>query len=495
MSEKKKVRNPISHTGIYRLMVALTYAVSGAFMIKNILGGDMAGAGVVGGVLLVLTAVLGIMIALKVKPEIRHAIVASSLIVVVFIIGLTTGSFYSEDFCLYLAVIGLTGLYLKPVYGWIQLVLADIFLVIQYIAHPDKADPIGQYVMCVITFTLAAVMFCLVIGRGRSFIERSRMRTQEAEDLLKSMNTIGLELEQNFRNSDVRMESLKNANAQMKDSADVLQQSSENIASDAYEVSASCDNVRIYMQETEQNIQKLNSDVHGFEEVLAENQRNMAQMNNQMNTVKRDIDATATFFQTLTEQMAKISTATEEINQIASNTGLLAVNASIEAARAGTAGKGFSVVATNVRELAVNSTQCSNEVADLVANMQVQIKNTSRQLSESADAIAGSLQTLASFQDGFAELLQQFNSLYGNIEAQNQSVEQVSVIFEGLKDRVATMSANSDQNQSSVESIAQTMRVYRENIAAVIEDNRHLQELSENMLNVSQTGVQDDGIE
>jgi methyl-accepting chemotaxis protein len=249
------------------------------------------------------------------------------------------------------------------------------------------------------------------------------------------------------------------------------------------------------MQETEQNIQKLNSDVHGFEEVLAANQRNMAQMNNQMNAVKRDIDETATFFRTLTEQMAKISAATEEINQIASNTGLLAVNASIEAARAGAAGKGFSVVATNVRELAVNSTQCSNEVADLVANMQVQIGNTSRQLSESANAIAGSLQTLASFQDGFTELLQQFKSLYGNIEAQNQSVEQVSVIFEGLKDRVATMSANSDQNQTSVESIAQTMRVYRENIAAVIEDNRHIQELSENMLNISQGGARDDGIE
>lgn len=495
MNEKKKVRNPISHNGIYRLMVALTYLVSGAFMVKNILGGDMAGAGVVGGVLLVLTAVLGIMIGLKVKPGVRHAVVASSLIVVVFIIGLTTGTYYSEDFCLYLAVIGLTGLYLKPLYGWIQLVLADIFLIIQFIAHPEKADPLSQFIMCMITFTLAAVMFCLVIGRGRSFIERSRMRTQEAEELLKSMNTVGLELEQNFRNSDVRMESLKNANVQMKDSADILQQSSENIASDAYEVSASCDNVRHYMQETEQNIQKLNTDVHGFEEVLAANQRNMAQMNTQMNTVKKDIDETATFFRTLTEQMTKISAATEEINQIASNTGLLAVNASIEAARAGTAGKGFSVVATNVRELAVNSTQCSNEVADLVANMQVQISNTSRQLTDSANAIAESLQTLVSFQDGFAELLQQFNSLYGNIEAQNHSVEQVSTIFEGLKDRVATMSANSDQNQTSVESIAQTMRVYRENIAAVIEDNRHLQELSENMLNISQSGVQDDGID
>lgn len=495
MNEKKKVRKPLSHTGIYRLMVALTYGVSGAFLVKNLLGGDYAGAGVVGGVLAVFSAALGIMMACKVKPEIRHVVVAASLIVVVFIVGLTTGSYYSEDFCLYLAVIGLTGLYLKPLYGWVQLVLADIFLIIQFVVHPEKADPIGQFIMCMVTFTLAAVMFCLVIGRGRSFIERSRMRTEEAEGLLKSMNKIGLELEQNFRNSDVRMESLKSANEQMKDSADVLQQSSENIASDAYEVSASCDNVRVYMQETEQNIQKLNSDVHSFEEVLAANQRNMAQMSAQMNTVKQDIDETATFFRTLTEQMSKISAATEEINQIASNTGLLAVNASIEAARAGAAGKGFSVVATNVRELAVNSTQCSNEVADLVSNMQVQIGHTSRQLNDSANAITESLQTLISFQDGFAQLLQQFKSLYGNIEAQNQSVDQVSAIFEGLKDRVATMSANSDQNQNSVESIAQTMRVYRENIAAVIEDNRHIQELSEDMLNVSQTGIQDDGID
>ena len=495
MNEKSKVRNPISHNGIYRLMVTLTYLVSGAFCIKNLLGGDISGALVVGGVLAALTAALGIMIGLKVKQEIRHAVVASSLIVVVFIVGLTTGTYYSEDFCLYLAVIGLTGLYLRPIYGWVQLVLSDIFLIIQFIAHPEKADPLSQFIMCMVTFTLAAIMFCLVIGRGRSFIERSRMRTNEAEGLLKSMNTIGLELEQNFRNSDVRMKSLESANEQMKDSADILQQSSESIASDAYEVSASCDNVRHYMQETEQNIQKLNSDVHGFEEVLAANQRNMAQMNNQMNTVKKDIDETANFFRTLTEQMSKISSATEEINQIASNTGLLAVNASIEAARAGAAGKGFSVVATNVRELAVNSTQCSNEVADLVANMQIQIQNTSRQLADSADAIADSLQTLTSFQDGFAELLQQFKSLYGNIEAQNQSVDQVSTIFEGLKDRVAMMSANSDQNQTSVESIAQTMRVYRENIAAVIEDNRHIQQLSENMLNISQTGVQDDGID
>ena len=80
------------------------------------------------------------------------------------------------------------------------------------------------------------------------------------------------------------MESLKEATAQMNNNTDVLQQSSESIASDAYQVSASCDNAHVHMMQTEQNIQQLNNDVHNFEEVLASNRRNMAQMSDQMQT-------------------------------------------------------------------------------------------------------------------------------------------------------------------------------------------------------------------
>ena len=75
------------------------------------------------------------------------------------------------------------------------------------------------------------------------------------------------------------------------------------------------------------------------------------------------------------------------------------------------------------------------------------------------------------------------------------SIEQVNSIFTGLKDRVADMSVSSQQNQSSVQFIAQTMRVYRENIAAVIEENRRIQELSENMLSITQTAADDDGLD
>lgn len=485
MKEKQQTNQPLSREKIYRITVMLTYLVSGAFIIKNLVGGDIPGTIIDSAVLAVFSIALLIMRLLNVKKDTKRLIVSSSIIVLVFIIGLTTGSYYSEDFCLYLAVIGLTGLYLKPAYAWVQIVLADIFLIIQYAVHPEKADPISQYIMCMISFTVAGVMFAMVITRGRAFIKRTEQRTRDAEALLDSMRTIGQELETNFHAASKRMDSLKAANETMHDSADILQHSSESISSDAYEVSTSCDHVQVSMQETNQHIQTLNENIHSFEEILGINQRNMAEMNEQMNTVKRTSDETSRVFRLLDEEMHQIASVTAEINKIASNTGLLAVNASIEAARAGAAGKGFAVVATNVRELAVDSTRSSDEIAGVVSSMQTQIDNTSRQIEDSATAIAASLQTLTSFQDSFREMMEQFTAIYSNIAAQTASINQVSGIFDTLKDHATTMSANSEENQNSVASIANTMRIYRDNIAAVIEDNLRTQELSQNMLDVA----------
>ena len=190
-------------------------------------------------------------------------------------------------------------------------------------------------------------------------------------------------------------------------------------------------------------------------------------------------------FCVLSDQMRKIAAVTEEINQIASNTALLAVNASIEAARAGEAGKGFAVVASNVRELAVSSTRSSNEVAEVVSLMQKQIDNTTRQLSDSLRAIAASSETLQHLQTGFGEMMHQFGDLYGTIEAQNTGIDEVNRIFDDLKDRVSDMSLNSGENRNSVDSITETIHLYRNNIAAVIEDNRQIREMSEQMLQLA----------
>jgi methyl-accepting chemotaxis protein len=75
----------------------------------------------------------------------------------------------------------------------------------------------------------------------------------------------------------------------------------------------------------------------------------------------------------------KISDIIGMIDEIARQTNLKALNAAVEAARAGDAGRGFAVVASEVRSLAQRSSQAAKDIKDLITNSNVQVKEGARQ--------------------------------------------------------------------------------------------------------------------
>jgi len=89
----------------------------------------------------------------------------------------------------------------------------------------------------------------------------------------------------------------------------------------------------------------------------------MENIRNSVNEIKQEIDA-------MHEQSRQISTIVSTVTAIAKKTNLLALNASIEASKAGESGKGFSVVANEVRNLAMQSQSAVNEIAQIVNHFQ-----------------------------------------------------------------------------------------------------------------------------
>ena len=476
----KKVKKPVSEDIIFRNMMVTVFSVATLFLIKNIVGKSLQGALVIGICLFIFVVVMFVMKKLNMDQTKQQLVICISIVMVVFCISINSGNFYSDDFPLYLAVVGICGLFLKPVFTLLQGGLIVLLLTVSYLLHPEKADPLSQYIMCVVIFGIATFTFYMVINRGRAYIEIGDARTREAHRLLERLQNMGEKLEKSCQVSMDKVSGLEEANRMLESSRQTLQEGSDVITHDSEEVSQAFDSVHEQMQTTQEQIGSLNKEVKKVETSLGTSRQNLSEMTKEIEDLKKTLNATYQVFASLQEEIVEISTITRQLNKIAEETTMLALNASIEAARAGTAGAGFAVVATKVQDLAEDSNKCASGVAGIVQSMQYRIEQSSGQLDGAAAAINHSVDSLKEL-----VLSNQFGDLYDNIEVQNNNIHQMDVVFNALREKIDDMAASSEANQDSVSSIADSINIYRQNIHEVVEVNKEISDLSGEMMAVT----------
>lgn len=490
---QKTTKKPMSESGIFKNMMITVFSVSALFFIKNIISQTWSAAIVIGACLGVFTLLTIVMKKKSAKAETQQLVICLSIILLIFCISLNSGAFYSDDFPLYLSVIALSGLYLIPKYTLIQVVIIDILLFAAYFIHPEKADPFSQYVMCVVILTVCAFCFYMVIKRGRAFIEIGEARAKEAEKLLLELKDAGEQLQENCEHSLERVAKLEKANELLESNICNLRNGSDSITQGTIDISQTFDEMQKQMLTTQENVASLNTEVKNVEDSLADSKKNMQEMSSEMVALKNTLEVTEKVFTTLQNEINEIAAFTQELSKIANSTNTLALNASIEAARAGQLGAGFAVVASKVQVLAEDSNKCSSQIATVVNSMESLIQTTAKQFTDSQTAVDNSIISLNDFQDSFQQLTSQFKALYRNIEEQNDSVNVMDRSFLNLRDKISDMASSSEENQNSVTAITDSIDVYKHNIHKIVDDNIIITQLSASLLaSANQSADMDD---
>ncbi len=168
-------------------------------------------------------------------------------------------------------------------------------------------------------------------------------------------------------------EELTKTKDNLQDTLNSLQNKVSIISSNSEQISNMVKDISASMEEVAQNIKEISKNIN---EVMIIVIKAVNMGNNTRDIIKE-----------LSNHSEKIGNITEFINDIAQQTNILSLNASIEAARAGTSGKGFSIVAREVKGLANKTVKSTGEISQMVKMMQESTKETISSIIKVIDII------------------------------------------------------------------------------------------------------------
>ncbi len=156
-----------------------------------------------------------------------------------------------------------------------------------------------------------------------------------------------------------------------------------------------------------------------------------------MENIKMKVEDIVNMVNNLGKSSEEIGKITEVISDIAEQTNLLALNAAIEAARAGEAGRGFAVVADEVRKLAERSQQAAGEIGELIGDIQKQVQNAVRSSEEGKaeaekgmDLVKSTYETFQVISDGIKNVTSIIETIAQNAEYEKDQGEGAETLIE-----------------------------------------------------------------
>ncbi len=360
---------------------------------------------------------------------------------------------------------------------------------IPYAYINKEADQIMLWVIVVIIIcTLVSVLFSLIISLSISVpLEKMTKLIKQAEqgnlalsieddngdefaDVIRGFNNmlgsirkligqVGYSTQKVLGNSVLVNTSADQSYIASKQISEVIQQVAIGASEQAENVADCADSIRLLSEGinvVEDNMETVAMVASSTKELSQDALKIVKSLNDkayQTSTASGQVIQDITVLSKSMEQIVKI---VKTISQIADQTNLLSLNATIEAAKAGEAGRGFSVVASEIKKLAIQSKFSSEEIRGIITNILEKTNNT-KKVADSANSIVVEQMSIVKQTDD------SFKAIYNSMESLMQCVTDVSVKIndvlkskENVSEFISNISAISQENASISQEVSAT---------------------------------------
>jgi methyl-accepting chemotaxis protein len=253
----------------------------------------------------------------------------------------------------------------------------------------------------------------------------------------------------------------------------------DTLSASVSQTSASIEQMAATIQAVAGNVSAVSQEAGQSAQAAERGSLAVAQTIEGMAHLKNSMDQLATVIGGLGKSSAEIGAIVEVIDDIAEQTNLLALNAAIEAARAGEAGRGFAVVADEIRKLAERSTGATAEIAGLIRGIQSEANRATAATQQGNSAMADGIRlagTAGEALDAIVQSVRQVSALAADV---TRAMQEQSGAVQLITSAVVSMNALTQEVTTATRDQADSSRQVVATINAVQQLTRQVQDASQ----------------
>ena len=281
-----------------------------------------------------------------------------------------------------------------------------------------------------------------------------KVQMGDTQSLLAAMAAMQSHLKSVIGEVNAAAQELSSASQHLTDTSQQVSQSSSEQSEAVMSVAAAMEEVAIgiaHISDNAEGAHRLASESHDRSVSGIE----LAQSASlQMAELQGTVEASSSKISALQANSELIRSAAETIRNIADQTNLLALNAAIEAARAGEAGRGFAVVADEVRKLAENTARATGEIAQVIQAIHVDMNHAVETMGDGVNRVGEGVSVTRALGDSMQELASGADGVVSTVSEITMSLRQQTAAHEQVAANVETIARMSEANTGEVKRIA-----------------------------------------
>lgn len=270
-------------------------------------------------------------------------------------------------------------------------------------------------------------------------------------------------------------EELEATSEEISKTFDKVFSDSQNISASMQEVTSSVEEVAASAQTVSKASLDLSNEANKVTMSVVNSVKSVDNVALQVGKSYEDMKETAKIVEQLSSNAQNIGEIVDTINSIAEQTNLLALNAAIEAARAGEAGRGFAVVADEIRKLAEESKNATQKINQILGNIKEQAFDVNQRTEKTVESIAQSSKLANDIRNELLKVEEQIKKISSMIESTAAAAQEQSAAADEISKSVETSARTLANQVSELENTKLSMRNLEESAGALSKEAQNLQ--------------------